>query len=241
MENFTSRDDEKRLLQAREQGRTEEQNRQRERELATEQGRKQGLDEERSRENIRTNAQANAQANANAAQANANAAQANAQARENRTGGWGMGVKIIVSLVVLAIIVAIVALLTLSVSVMPATTNYALPFTTNYAVTFPEGQAIAIGSSQMTVLSYQNELISDIDGDRQKLVIGEDRVISERRALITTFGVIKLLDTNFQINLKYKGNRDNLAYFDMSIHTSQQVSDMLLNRLLPAEIHAQPM
>ena len=53
MDTLTSRDDEKRLLQAREQGRMEEQNLQRERELATEQGRKQGLDEERSRENIR--------------------------------------------------------------------------------------------------------------------------------------------------------------------------------------------
>jgi hypothetical protein len=241
MDTLTSRDDERRLTLAREQGRIEEKDRQREVELATAQGRKQGLDEGRTQENIRVNAQANAQANANAAQANANAAQANANAREKSTEGWGMGVKIIASLVVIAIIVAIVALLTLSVSVMPATTNYAMPFTTNYAVTFPEGQAIAIGSSQMTVLSYQNELISDIDGDRQKLVIGEDRVISERRALITTFGVIKLMDTNFQINLKYKGNRDNLAYFDMSIHTSQQVSDMLLSRLLPAEIHAQPM
>jgi uncharacterized membrane protein len=241
MENFTSRDDEKRLLQAREQGRIEEQNRQREQEAATELGRKQGVDEERTRESIRVNAQANAQANANAAQANANAAQANANAREKSTEGFGMGVKIIASLFVLAILVAVVGLLSLSVAVMPATTNYALPFTTNYAVTFPEGQAIAIGSSQMTVLSFQNELISDIDGDRQKLVVGEDRVISQRRALITTFGVVKLMDTNFQINLKYKGNRDNLAYFDMSIHTSQQVSDMLLNRLLPAEIHAQPM
>jgi ferric-dicitrate binding protein FerR (iron transport regulator) len=112
---------------------------------------------------------------------------------------------------------------------------------TNYAVTFPEGQSIAIGNSHMTVLSYQNELISDIDGDRQKLVAGEDRVISERRAMITTFGAIKLMDTNFQINLKYKGNRDNLAYFDMAIHTSQQVPDVLLRQLLPAEIHAQPM
>ncbi len=241
MENYTSRDEEKRLAQAREQGRADEQNRQREQEVATELGRKKGVDEERSRETIRVNAQANAQANANAAQANANAAQANANAREQSKEGSGMGIKIIASLAVLVILVAVVALLTMSVSVMPATTNYALPFTTNYAVTFPEGQAIAIGSSQMTVLSYQNELISDIDGNRQKLVIGEDRIISQRRALITTFGVIKLMDTNFQINLKYKGNRDNLAYFDMSIHTSQQVSDMLLNRLLPPEIHAQPM
>jgi hypothetical protein len=213
MDDITSRDDERRLQLAREQGRKEEQDRQRERELATERGRKQGLDEERAREN----------------------------AREKSKEGWGMGMKMIASLVILAIIVAVVALLSLSVSVMPVTTNYAMPFTTNYAVTFPEGQSIAIGNSHMTVLSYQNELISDIDGDRQKLVVGEDRVISERRAMITTFGVITLMDTNFQINLKYKGNRDNLAYFDMAIHTSQQVPDMLLKQLLPAEIHAQPM
>jgi hypothetical protein len=212
MDDLTSRDDEKRLELAREQGRKEEQDRQHERELAAEKGRKQGLDEERARE----------------------------KAREKPKGGSGMG-KLIVSLVVLVIIVAVIALLTLSVSVTNVSTSYAMPFTTNYAVTFPEGQSIAIGNSHMTVLSYQNELISDIDGNRQKLVIGEDRVISERRAVVTTFGVIKLMDTNFQINLKYKGDRDNLAYFDMAIHTSQQVPDVLLRQLLPAEIHAQPM
>jgi biopolymer transport protein ExbD len=213
MDDLTSRDDEKRLELAREQGRNEEQRIQREREQAAEQGRKQGLDEERAREN----------------------------AREKSPGGWGMGIKLIVSLIVLAIIIAVIALLTLSVSVMTPSTSYAMPFTTNYAVTFPEGQQIAIGNSRMSVLSFQNELISDIDGDRQKLVIGEDRVISERRAVITTLGTITLMDTNFKINLKYKGDRDNLAYFDMAIHTSQQVPDMLLNQLLPAEIHAQPM
>jgi biopolymer transport protein ExbD len=213
MDDLTSRDDEKRLELAREQGRNEEQRIQREREQAAEQGRKQGLDEERAREN----------------------------AREKPQGGWGMGIKLIVSLIVLAIIIAVIALLTLSVSVMTPSTSYAMPFTTNYAVTFPEGQQIAIGNSRMSVLSFQNELISDIDGDRQKLVIGEDRVISERRAVITTLGTITLMDTNFKINLKYKGDRDNLAYFDMAIHTSQQVPDMLLNQLLPAEIHAQPM
>jgi hypothetical protein len=212
MDDLTSRDDEKRLEQAREQGRKEEQDRQHERELATEKGRKQALDEERARE----------------------------KAREKPTEGWGTGTTIIVSLIVLAILVAVIALLTLSVSVMPVSTSYAMPFTTNYAVTFPEGQPIAIGNSQMSVLSYQNELISDIDGDRQKLVVGEERVISERRAVITTLGVINLMDTNFRINLKYKGNRDNLAYFDMAIHTSQQVPDILLTQLIPAEIHAQP-
>lgn len=182
------------------------------RQLAKETGRKQGLEEERARENQ----------------------------REKRTDGLGTGVKIVISLIVLVIILALAALLTVSVSVTNVSPGSALPFTTNYGVTFPEGQTIAIGNSHISVLSYQNELISDIDGNRQKLVVGEDRVIAERRAVITTLGVITLMDTNFQINLKYKGNRDNLAYFDMAVHTSRQVPDMLLKQLLPPEIGARP-
>lgn len=160
--------------------------------------------------------------------------------RENQKEGWGMGIKIAVSIVALIVILAVAALLTLSVSVSSVSSGAALPFTTNYAVTFPEGQPITIGNSHMNVLSFQNELISDIDGDRQKLVEGEIRTIAERRAVITTLGVLTLMDTNFLINLKYKGNRDNLAYFDMAIQTSKQVPDMLLRKLLPAEINSQP-
>jgi len=162
------------------------------------------------------------------------------RAREKQKGGLGTGIKIAISLVVILIILAVVALLTLSVSVTNVTPGNTFPFTTNYGVTFVEGQPITIGNSHLTVMSYQNEIISDVDGNRQKLVVGEDRVIAERRAVITTLGVIPLIDTNFQVNLKYKGNRDNLAYFDMALKTSQQVPDLLLKKLLPAEINAQP-
>jgi hypothetical protein len=211
MDDITSRDDEKGRAIAQEKGREEEKTSQRERELATEKGRKQGLEEERARE----------------------------KAREKQKG-MGTGVKIVIYLIVLAIIVAVVAWFSLNVTVTNVSPGTSLPFTTNYGVTFPEGQTITIGNTHINVLSYQNEIISDIDGDRQKLVVGEDRVISERRAVITTLGVITLVDTNFQINLKYKGNRDNVAYFDMAVHTSRQVPDMLLKQLLPAEINAQP-
>jgi hypothetical protein len=162
------------------------------------------------------------------------------RARETQKGGLGTGVKIIISLIVLAIIVAVVAFLTMSVSVTNVSASDSLPFTTNYGVSFPEGQTITIGNTHISVLSYQDELISDIDGNRQKLVVGEDRIISERRAVITTFGAITLMDTHFQINLKYKGDRENRAYFDMAVHTSQQVPDMLLKQLLPAEIDSRP-
>jgi len=160
--------------------------------------------------------------------------------RETGKGGMGMGVKIITGVIFVVVVIFVVAWLTLSVTVTDVTAGSALPFTTNYGVTFPEGQTITIGNTHITVLSYQNEIISDIDGDRQKLVVGEDRTISERRAVITTLGVITLMDTNFQIKLKYKGNRDNRAYFDMTVKTSRQVPDYFLSRLLPPEIDARP-
>ena len=162
------------------------------------------------------------------------------RAREKGKGGLGTGIKIIITLIILAIIIAVAAFLTISISVTNVSPGGSLPFSTTYGVSFAEGQAITIGNTHISVLSYQNELISDIDGNRQKLVVGEDRVISERRAVITTLGIITLMDTNFQINLKYKGDRDNRAYFDMAVHTSRQVSDMLLRQLLPPEIDARP-
>jgi hypothetical protein len=161
--------------------------------------------------------------------------------RQKETGGLGTGSKYVIYLVVLALIIAVVAWFSLNVTVTNVTPGNALPFTTNYGVSFPEGQTITIGNTHINVLSYQNEIISDIDGDRQKLVVGEDRIIGERRAVITTLGAITLMDTNFKIDLKYKGQRDNRAYFDMVVHTSKQVPDMLLKQLLPPEIDAQPL
>ena len=152
----------------------------------------------------------------------------------------GTRVKIIVGIIFLAIVIFVAAWLTLNVTVTNVTADNALPFTTTYGVSFPQGQAITIGNTHISVLSYQNEIISDIDGDRQKLIVGEDRIIGERRAVITTLGLLTLMDTNFKIDLKYKGERDNRAYFDMAVHTSKQVPDYFLNRLLPPEIDARP-
>jgi hypothetical protein len=160
--------------------------------------------------------------------------------RKKQTGGLGTGTKIVIYLIIFAAIIAVVAFLTMSVSVTNVAPTGSLPFTTTYGVSFPEGQTITIGNTHISVLSYQNELTSDIDGDRQKLVVGEDRVIKERRAVISTLSTFPLMDTNFQINLTYKGERDNRAYFDMAVHTSRQVPEILLKQLLPREIDARP-
>jgi hypothetical protein len=162
------------------------------------------------------------------------------QEERKRQKEKGSPIKYLIYVIILAFVLIVVAWFSLNVTVTSVLPGNALPFTTNYGVSFPEGRTITVGNTHINVLSYQNELISDIEGDRQKLVVGEDRIITERRAVITTLGVITLLDTNFRIDLKYKGERDSRAYFDMAVHTSQQVPDILLKQLLPAEIDARP-
>jgi len=228
MDDITSQDEEKARQQALEKGRQEEQNRLRDEQKAREQATEKGRKEEQTLQRERDKAMETGRKKGLEEE----------RARQKRTGGSGM--MVILGIIGLIIVILAVAFLTLSVSVTSVSAGTSLPFTTNYGVSFPEGQTITIGNTHINVLSYQNELISDIDGDRQKLVVGEDRIISERRAVITTLGAITLMDTNFNINLKYKGERDNRAYFDMAVHTSKQVPDILLNRLLPPEIDARP-
>ncbi|HTY16057.1 MAG TPA: hypothetical protein VMC42_10180 [Methanoregulaceae archaeon] len=152
----------------------------------------------------------------------------------------GSGLKVLLGIIVLIIIIGIAALVTLNVTVTNPVTGVSMPFSSNYSVTFPIGQQVTIGNTHITVLTYQNELLSNIDGDQQKLFEGQDRVTQERRAVVTTLGGVTLVDTNFQIDLQYQGQRDNLAYFNLVIHTSKQVPDILLRMLLPSSINASP-
>jgi hypothetical protein len=158
------------------------------------------------------------------------------RARQKAKGSSGTG--IIIALVVIVIVFAAIAWFSLSETVTSVTPGTPLPFTTNYAVSFPEGQTTTLGNSRINVMWFENELITDIDGAKQKLVVGEERNISERRGIMKALGVITLMDTNYAINLKYKGERDGRAYFDMAVHTSKQVPDILLKRMLPPDIDA---
>ncbi len=228
MVDLTSRDDERAAEEARKKAQEEEKERQVELEKAKEQARVKALEEDKQKQQELEKAKEQARK------------EALEQEKVRQKAKGGSGAKIILGVILLIIIILAAALLTLNVTVTNVAPGLAMPFITNYGVSFPEGQTITVGNTHINVLSYQNELISDIDGDRQKLVVGEDRIISERRAVITTLWVINLMDTNFQINLKYKGERDNRAYFDMAVHTSKQVPDILLRQLLPNEIDARP-
>jgi len=154
--------------------------------------------------------------------------------------GLGTGIKIVLGVAGLAIVLIAIALLTLSVTVTDDTSGLSLPFTTNYGVSFPDGQPTTIGNVHITTLSSGDLIITDVDGVKQNMIVGDSLKITPRRAVISTLGAVSLVDTTFQINLTYNGERESRAYFDMAVHTSKQVPDYLLKLLLPNDIDARP-
>lgn len=161
------------------------------------------------------------------------------ESKGKENSGMSAGTKIAIGVIALIIIILVAAFLTISVTTTTAPESAGFPYTTTYSVTFPEGETITIGNSHILVLSYNNEMVGDVDGDREKLVVGEDRIIAPRHARVTTLG-IPILDTDFQIIMKYKGASDNRAFFDLIVKTEKQFPDLLLRRLLPKEIDARP-
>jgi hypothetical protein len=240
MADLTSHDDERAAEQARQKGQEEEKAKQRELELAKEKARKEGLDQEKAAEKARLEQENQKQKEIEKAKGDARKETLEQERARQKAKGGGGGLKIVLGIILLIIIIIAAAFLTLNVTVTNVAPGIAMPFTTNYGVSFPEGQTTTIGNTHIVVLSNQGLIITDIDGEKQNMVVGEKRVITERRAVITTLGVISLLDTHFEIDLVYKGERDNRAYFDMAVHTSRQVPDVLLRLLLPKEIDATP-
>ncbi len=143
--------------------------------------------------------------------------------------------------VLAGVIIVIVAavFLTLNISVTTDVSNKNLPYVTAYHVALPDGQAVMIGSSRIAVMAYNDSVTTDVDGNREQLVVGQTRIISPRHAKITTLG-IPLYDADFQITLTYLGSTGTKDNFDLTVKTSQQVPSFLLDRLMPASVNAVP-
>lgn len=152
---------------------------------------------------------------------------------------WSTGAKVLVGIIAAVIVIAVLAILTLTVAVLDAKTGAEYPYTTTYSVSLPDGQPVAIGSSRILVTSYNNELLADVDGTREKLVVGQQRVISPRHARITVLG-IPVIDTDFQITLTYLGSTGTNANFAMTVRTGKQVPELVLRQLIPPSMNAQP-
>jgi hypothetical protein len=153
--------------------------------------------------------------------------------------GWGLGTKILLWLIAIVVIVAVIAVLTISVVVLDSPTGTSFPYTTTYRVSLPDSQPITIGNSNIVVMTMGNEVDTSVDGNKERLAIGQERTIRARYARISALGV-PIIDTDFEIVLKYIGSSGSNALFDMRVMTSRQVPEFLIRRIIPPSMNAQP-
>jgi len=149
------------------------------------------------------------------------------------------GIKMVLLVVVLLAAVCAAAYLTLSIDITDPRQGVSYPYTTTYNVWFPDGEPVTIGNARMMSLSYDDELIFDVNGNREKLVVGEEKEIGSHEAIVKVFGVT-VIDTDFRMLLKYRGLSEGKANFYLTVQTSRQIPQFLVDRLLPKEIQAQP-
>lgn len=155
------------------------------------------------------------------------------------TGGWSLGTKVLVGIIAVVAVVSILAVVTLTVAVIDSQTGTSFPYSTSYRVSLPDGQPVTIGTTTMLALTMPDGVDVSVDGTKEKLVVGQERVINPYYARISALGV-PVMDTDFQITLKYLGPSGSNALFDMTVKTSKQVPEMVISKLIPPSMGAQP-
>jgi hypothetical protein len=153
--------------------------------------------------------------------------------------GWSTGTKLLVGLIAIVVVIAVLAVVFLTIAILDSQTGTSFPYSTSYRVSLPDGEPITIGNTKILVLSMPDGVDTSVDGTKEKLTVGQERVLSPRYARISALGV-PLIDTDFQITLKYLGPSGNNAMFDMTVKTSKQIPEMVIRRLIPANMNAQP-
>ncbi len=153
--------------------------------------------------------------------------------------GWSPGTKIIIGIVALLVVITFIAIITLTVVVLDSQAGTSFPYRTSYRVTLPDGEPVSIGTTKILVLTYENEVVTEVDGVKEKLMVGQERVISPHYARISALG-IPLMDSDFQITLNYLGTSGKDALFDLTVKTSKQIPEIIVRRLIPPGMNAQP-
>ncbi len=156
-------------------------------------------------------------------------------------GGLSRGTKILLGILAIVAVVSILAVVTLTIAVIDSQTGTSFPYTTSYRVSLPDGQPVTIGTTKILALTMPDGVDVSVDGTKEKLAVGQERIINPYNARISALGV-PLMNTDFQITLKYLGPSPtgNNALFDLTVKTSKQVPEMVISKLIPASMGAQP-
>ena len=159
---------------------------------------------------------------------------------KKENAGWSTGTRILVGIIALVILISVIVIVTLTIAVLDSQAGTSFPYSTSYRVSLPDWEPVTIGNTNILVLAMPDGVDTSVDGIKEKLTVGQNRVISPHSARISALG-IPLIDTDFQITLKYLGASGNNAQFDMTVKTSKQIPELVIRRIIPANMNAQPM
>jgi hypothetical protein len=160
-----------------------------------------------------------------------------AAAPEPKKGG-GAGRIILYLLLVLAVL-AVVAYLSIGVTVSETTEGASYPYTTTYDVLFPSGEVVRIGNMELIAIPLDDKVTLSINKEPKEIAKGETKEVSRRHASIGVLGMTAL-EFDFRIQATYLGKVGDRARFYLAFQTSRQVWSFLIDRLLPGNIQARP-
>ena len=135
--------------------------------------------------------------------------------------------------------VAIVAVLSFSVSIGSSAGNATYPYTVAYDVVLPNSEPVQIGNITLVAIPYPDNVTLSVDKVRYDIPLGEEREISAKHATVSLLG-IQLLSFDFTLEAEYPGMQGQDAHFALSVRTSEQIPKFLIDRLLPARVQARP-
>lgn len=137
------------------------------------------------------------------------------------------------------LVVAIVAVLTFSVTIGPSTNATSYPYTVTYDVIFPNAVPVQIGNIAIVAIPYPDRVSLSVDKVPYDIPLGEKRQITAKHANVTLIG-LPLLSFDFTLEAEYKGMIGNDANFGLAVRTSDQIPKFMIDRLLPREVQARP-
>jgi hypothetical protein len=137
------------------------------------------------------------------------------------------------------LVVAILVVLSFSVSIGPSSGNATYPYTVTYDVVFPAAEQVQIGNITLVALPYPDRVSLWVDGVTHDILLNQTREVSAKRATVTLIG-LPLLSFDFTLEAEYQGMVGQDASFGLSVRTSEQIPKFLIDRLVPARVQAWP-
>lgn len=157
----------------------------------------------------------------------------------SEAAGRNRRLTLVLAAIGVVLVVAIVAVLSFSVSIGSSAGNATYPYTVTYDVILPGAEPVQIGNITLVAIPYPDRVSLSVDKIPYDIPLNQTREVSAKHATVTLLGV-GLLSFDFALEAEYLGMVGQDAHFELGVRTSEQIPKFLIDRLLPPSVRARP-